>query len=66
MDEMGFVTISCSGCDKKLSENDIYIYEGRYMCDDCAMKAGLFPLEHTGARRDKISERGRRLTVPKP
>ena len=28
-------------------------------------KAGLFPLEHTGIRRDKISERGRKLTVPK-
>ncbi len=37
------------------------------MCDDCAMKAGLFPLGHTESRRDKISEKGRCLiTVPKP
>jgi phage FluMu protein Com len=66
MNEMGCITISCSHCGKMLSENDIYIYEGKHTCDDCAMKAGLFPLEHTGARRDKISERGRRLTMPKP
>lgn len=58
--------ISCCRCGKKISEDDIYIYEGNRMCDDCAMKAGLFPLGHTGARRDKISERGRRLTIQKP
>lgn len=56
----------CSSCKKKIPENEIYIYEGNIMCDDCAMKAGLFPLEHTGGRRDKISERGRHLTIPKP
>jgi hypothetical protein len=66
MNEMECKTVSCCHCDKKLSEDDIYIFEGKHMCDDCAMKAGLFPLEHTGARRDKISERGRRLTIPKP
>jgi hypothetical protein len=66
MDEKGCMTIPCSNCGKKLSEKDIYIFEGKRMCDVCAMKAGLFPLEHTGARRDKISERGRRLTIPKP
>lgn len=58
--------VSCSSCDKKLSANDVYIYEAKPMCEDCAMKAGLFPLGHTGSRRDKISEKGRRLTVPKP
>lgn len=57
-------TIPCKSCRKKLSESDVYLYEGNQMCDDCAMKAGLFPLEHTGARRDKISERGRRLNIP--
>jgi len=56
--------ISCKSCGKKILEKDVYIYEGKDMCDDCAMKAGLFPLEHTGARRDKISERGRHLTLP--
>ncbi len=56
----------CGQCGKRLSEEDVYIFEGKRMCDDCAMKAGLFPLEHTGARRDKISERGRLLTIPKP
>jgi recombinational DNA repair protein (RecF pathway) len=66
MNGIGYITISCCHCGKKLSEDDIYIFEGKHMCDDCAVKAGLFPLEHTGARRDKISERGRRLTIPKP
>jgi hypothetical protein len=66
MNEMGCETISCCQCGKKFSEDDIYIFEGKNMCDDCAMKAGLFPLEHTGARRDKISEKGRRLTIPTP
>ena len=58
--------IPCSKCGKKISENDVYIFKNAQMCDDCAMKTGLFPLEHTGARRDKISERGRYLTIPKP
>ena len=59
-------TKSCSSSEKKISEIEIYIYEGNIMCEDCAMKAGLFPLEHKGLRRDKISERGRHLTIPKP
>ena len=65
MNEIGETTISCSSCDKKISENEIYTCEGNLICEDCAMKAGLFPLEHTGARRDKVSERGRHLTIPK-
>ncbi len=65
MNAISETTISCGSCGKKISENDVYAYEGNRMCDDCAMKAGLFPLEHTGARRDKISERGRRLTIPR-
>ncbi len=36
------------------------------MCEGCAMQKGLFPLGHTGARRDGISEEGRILTIPKP
>jgi len=55
----------CSGCGKDYSENDVYTYEGKRMCDDCAIKAGLFPLGHTGSRRDRISEEGRRLTYGK-
>jgi len=58
--------VLCSSCGKEISENEVYAYEGKRMCDNCTMKAGLFPLGHTGSRRDKISERGRRLTVSKP
>lgn len=55
----------CSVCGKRISENEIYTYEGKSMCEDCAINSGLYPLGHTGLRRDKISERGRRLTLPK-
>ena len=55
----------CSVCGKELSENEIYTYEDKRMCEDCAIKAGLYPLGHTGLRRDKISEKGRHLTLPK-
>ena len=64
MNKIKGTAISCSSCGKMLSEDDVYVYDNKHMCDDCAMKAGLFSLEHTGARRDKISERGRRLTIP--
>ena len=55
----------CSECKRESSERDIYTIDGRKLCEDCAMDTGLFPLEHTGSHRDKISERGRRLTLPK-
>jgi len=35
------------------------------MCEDYAIDAGLFSLEHTWSCKDNISERGRYLTVPK-
>ncbi len=65
MNETDGLIIHCDSCNKKIHENEIYIYKGKRMCDDCAMKSGLFPLDHTGARRDKIAENGRRLTMPK-
>ena len=55
----------CKGCGKEISEDEIYTYEDKQMCEDCAIDAGLFPLGHTGSRRDKISEKGRHLTLPK-
>ncbi len=55
----------CSDCNKEISESEIYTYEGKRVCEDCAIKSGLYPLGHTGLRRDKISEKGRRLTLPK-
>ena len=55
----------CNGCGKEISEKETYTVEGRRMCEDCAINAGLFPLGHTGSRRDKISEKGRQLTMPK-
>ena len=56
--------MKCSACGKEIFKNDTYVVEGRNMCEDCAISAGLFPLGHTGLRRDKISEKGRRLTLP--
>ena len=55
----------CNGCSIEISEKETYTVEGKRMCEDCAINAGLFPLEHTGSRRDKISEKGRHLTLPK-
>ena len=57
--------MKCKACGKKILENEIYTIEGKRMCEDCAINAGLFPLGHTGLRRDKISEKGRYLTLPK-
>ena len=54
----------CEACEKEFAEDEIYTVEGRRMCENCAITAGLFPLGHTGMRRDKISEKGRRLTLP--
>ena len=56
----------CIECNKQIALNDTYNYEGKIMCDNCAMKAGLFPLGHIGMSRDKISEKGRYRTIPKP
>ena len=53
----------CTNCGRDFPESEIYTVDRKQMCEDCAIKVGLFPLEHTGLRRDKISERGRRLTV---
>jgi hypothetical protein len=55
----------CNVCDKEITEDETYSFGGKCMCEDCAIKEGLYPLGHTGLRRDKISERGRRLTLPK-
>ena len=57
--------MKCSNCCKDYNENDIYSFGGNLLCEKCAMKEGLHPLQHTGLRRDKISEKGRLLTVPK-
>ena len=55
----------CETCEKEFPKDEIYSYEGKRMCEDCAIDAGLFPLGHTGLRRDKISEKGRYLSLPK-
>ena len=55
---------TCEKCGKDYPEQDIYTVDNKKMCEDCAIQDGLFPLEHTGGRRDKISERGRVLTRP--
>jgi hypothetical protein len=55
----------CEACKKDFPEDEIYTFEGKQMCEDCAIDKGLFPLGHTGLRRDKIAEKGRRLTLPK-
>jgi hypothetical protein len=58
--------VLCGGCKRAFAEKDVYTVDGSRLCEDCAIEAGLYPLEHTGSRRDRISERGRRLTAPQP
>ena len=55
----------CKACGEEITKNETYTVEGKRMCEDCAINAGLFPLGHIGSRRDKISEKGRYLTFPK-
>ncbi len=46
----------CPKCTKDYKDGDFYTVNNEKMWEDCAIESGLFPLEHTGARRDKISE----------
>ena len=57
---------TCVDCGKAFDPEDLYEVEGGVRCETCAMKAGLYPLGHTGLRRDKISEKGRLITPPEP
>lgn len=52
----------CNNCNKLILKNETYRCRDKWMCEDCAILVGLHPLGHTGSRRDKISENGRRLT----
>ncbi|SHI57780.1 hypothetical protein SAMN02745216_00189 [Desulfatibacillum alkenivorans DSM 16219] len=56
----------CQSCKRETPDDDGCQLNGKWLCEKCAWKQGLFPLSHTGARRDKISERGRVLTPPEP
>ena len=40
--------ITCSLCNKKISGEKVYTQRNKTMCEDCAIKEGLFPLGHTG------------------
>jgi len=57
----GGKTLICPKCAKDYKDGDFSTVNNEKMCEDCAIESGLFPLEHTGVRRDKISERGRYL-----
>ena len=41
----------CSRCDKELEESEFHTHKGRPICEDCLIRIGLFPLEHTGQHR---------------
>jgi hypothetical protein len=56
----------CTNCSKEINEGETYTVDYKPMCEDCAIETGLFPLEHTSSSRDKISEKGRQLTVRDP
>ena len=54
----------CEVCGQEFPQEEIYTLAGRALCEACAVKAELYPLGHTGMRRDRISEKGRQLTRP--
>ena len=56
----------CTNCSKEITEGETYTVDYKPMCENCAIETGLFPLEPTESRRDKISEKGRHLTVSDP
>ncbi len=33
--------MNCSRCNRKLSENQSYVYQGKVLCEDCLMDIGL-------------------------
>jgi late competence protein required for DNA uptake (superfamily II DNA/RNA helicase) len=33
--------MKCSRCNKELTENQSYVYQGKVMCEDCLMDVGL-------------------------
>ena len=51
----------CEKSGRDCPEEDIYSVNRKNLCEDRAIADGLFVLEHTGGRRDKISGRGRDL-----
>ena len=40
--------INCSRCGKEISRKEACTSQGKLMCEVCALRAGLFPLGHTG------------------
>ena len=41
--------IKCSRCNKEISAGKVYTFRYKIMCEDCAIRTGLFPLSHTGS-----------------
>jgi len=40
--------MKCSRCKKEIKEGQEFTHEGRILCEDCRIHAGLYPLGHTG------------------
>ena len=41
----------CIRCRKEIPEEKTYSHQGKILCEDCALQAGLFPLGHTGQHK---------------
>jgi hypothetical protein len=55
--------MECSNCNKEISEEEIYVYKDKQMCEECAMNMEMYPRGHTGSYRDTICGNRRRLTI---
>ena len=45
----------CSKCGSDVPEKRMCTYKGKPTCEDCVMRAGLFPLGHKGPFRKQFA-----------
>jgi recombinational DNA repair protein (RecF pathway) len=55
--------MQCSNCHQEINDEEVYVYKGRKMCEECAMNMELYPRGHTGLYRDNICGDRKRLTI---
>jgi recombinational DNA repair protein (RecF pathway) len=47
--------MKCDRCEKEIQEDQVYVYKGNKLCEDCYLHLRLFPLSHTGPYRRVFS-----------
>jgi len=47
--------MTCSKCGKEISEEQVYTYKDKKMCENCLIHEDLFPLGHIGQNKRNFS-----------